>query len=360
MKHAGIITFLHNGNYGSLLQAYALERVLEEMGTDCEHIDYIPDSGEKVRNMIRSRNHPGLILDGILKRHAGNGQGVLEMKGKELERFRKTSLRLTPPVHRLRDLPGLCRNRDGLVSGSDQIWSPVWLNPAYFFDFPTHLPRIAYACSLGVSQMPGHYKAAELTRLIRPYRRVSVREDAGAAILKQLLGHEVDVTPDPVALLKREDWDAFAHPSMKPGRLVCYLIGRRDDDAETLRNLSESLNMDPCVLPAGASSLQLPFPVTEDLSAEGFVGALRDAGHVLTDSFHGALFCCLFGTPFTLIRRYRDTDPKSGNSRVDQLISRVRPQVTPQGCRTDQEGMARLSEIRRTGLEWLRSALEET
>ena len=39
MKKVGIITFLHNDNYGSSLQAYALQRTIRELGYECIHLD---------------------------------------------------------------------------------------------------------------------------------------------------------------------------------------------------------------------------------------------------------------------------------------------------------------------------------
>lgn len=54
----GILTFLHNDNYGSTLQAYALQRTLRKMGAVVEHLDYTPSPLEKVKNLIRSGNSP--------------------------------------------------------------------------------------------------------------------------------------------------------------------------------------------------------------------------------------------------------------------------------------------------------------
>ena len=36
MSRIGILTFLHNGNYGSSLQAFALQRVIQNMGYEAE------------------------------------------------------------------------------------------------------------------------------------------------------------------------------------------------------------------------------------------------------------------------------------------------------------------------------------
>ena len=56
MSSVGVMTFLHNDNYGSSLQAYALQQVIREMGHECEHIDYQPDKNEKIRNLLEQRD----------------------------------------------------------------------------------------------------------------------------------------------------------------------------------------------------------------------------------------------------------------------------------------------------------------
>ena len=74
MSRVGILTFLHNDNYGSALQAYALQRVIRELGHECAHLDYAPDRKEKIRNLLRSGNSPKLILEGLRKRSVKAGQ----------------------------------------------------------------------------------------------------------------------------------------------------------------------------------------------------------------------------------------------------------------------------------------------
>ena len=65
MTRIGMMTFLHNDNYGSILQAWALQRTLQDMGFDACHIDYAPSKQEKIRNLLMSGNSPRLILEGI-------------------------------------------------------------------------------------------------------------------------------------------------------------------------------------------------------------------------------------------------------------------------------------------------------
>ena len=71
MARAGIITFLHNNNYGSSLQAYALQRALRELGCECLHLDYEPDRKEKICVSLQPTNatyHP------IVKPHETLGE----------------------------------------------------------------------------------------------------------------------------------------------------------------------------------------------------------------------------------------------------------------------------------------------
>ena len=62
MTRIGMMTFLHNDNYGSILQAWALQKTLQDMGFDATHIDYAPSRQEKIRNLLLSGNSPKLFL----------------------------------------------------------------------------------------------------------------------------------------------------------------------------------------------------------------------------------------------------------------------------------------------------------
>ena len=73
MARIGIMTFLHNDNYGSILQAWALQNAVRSLGYDAEHIDYVPSQTEKMKNLLCSGNSPRLILDGMKKRSAARG-----------------------------------------------------------------------------------------------------------------------------------------------------------------------------------------------------------------------------------------------------------------------------------------------
>lgn len=67
-----ILTWLHNGNYGTLLQAYALQRFLKREGYDVSNINYKPSTIEKAKNLIKCHNSFSLFkekFDGYLSKN---------------------------------------------------------------------------------------------------------------------------------------------------------------------------------------------------------------------------------------------------------------------------------------------------
>ena len=347
MARVGIITFLHNDNYGSSLQAYALQRTIRDMGHECEHLDYQPDSREKIRNLLASGNSLKLILDGIRKRSVKAGQQGAREKSSAIPAFYQRKMKLSPACRNQAELSAAAERYDVLICGSDQIWNPVWMNPAYFLTFaPERIPRIAYAASLGVSRMPEDSKVRKIQKWTEGFRAISVREKEGAALLKQMTGLEAEVMPDPVCLLSPAEWaDAAAPgPSDEP-YLLCYFIGENPAYWEKVSRLEAQTGLKVIVMPVTAESYRSGYTLLDGAGPEEFLGAMESAALLCTDSFHGLAFGTIFGIRTELIRRYREDDPESKNSRVDHF-RRL----------TAEKGM---DEIRREGREWLRNALEK-
>lgn len=166
MARIGIMTFLHNDNYGSILQAWALQNAVRSLGYDAEHIDYVPSQTEKMKNLLCSGNSPRLILDGMKKRSAARGLN------EGFDEFRQTQMILSPICRDQSALAHQALSYDALICGSDQIWSPTWLNPAYFLNF-TKKPKVAYAPSLGVSTMTDSAKGRKIAALTKGFAAIS-------------------------------------------------------------------------------------------------------------------------------------------------------------------------------------------
>lgn len=352
MAKIGIMTFLHNDNYGSILQALALQHALRAMGHGAEHIDYRPSRMEKTRNLLMSGNSPRLVLEGMRKRRVRSYGATNELH----ERFLREHLELSETCRDHAVLKRVAGRYDLLLCGSDQIWSPVWLNPAYFLDFADK-PRIAYAASLGVKELPSAVKRKRVAELVKPFAAVSVREEEGAALLEKLTGMRPVVMPDPVVLRTREEWLGVARASKRRAPyLLCYFIGDQPGYWQRVSMLSEELGVPALVVPKTEGAYQAGHELAENVSPEAWLGLLSGAEHIVTDSFHASAFACILNKPFTILRRYREDDPESKNSRVDQLLRTLGLADT---ANPDWEEVnSRLARERQRGLAWLKQAME--
>ena len=347
-QKAGIITFLHNDNFGSSLQAYALQRAVRDMGYECVHLDYRPDRTEKIRNLLKSGNDPKLILEGIRKREVKADQSGARRKSEAIPAFYQRRMKLTAPCRNQKELRKASRDCDLLLCGSDQIWNPVWLNPAYFLTFADrNVPKAAYAPSLGVSRLPKAGKIRKIRRWTKDFRAISVREEEGAQLLKQMTGREVPVLPDPVCLLSVEEWNEIAGkaPEGEP-YLLCYFIGSNPVYWERVLTLQKETGLRVIVLPVTAESYRSGYELLDGAGPEDFLAAVRDAACFCTDSFHGFVFGSIFGTRMEVIRRYREDDPESKNSRVDQFRRLLSEKP--------------IDELREIGRTWLEKTIQES
>ncbi len=345
MACAGIITFLHNNNYGSALQAYALQRTIRELGYECIHLDYKPDRIEKIRNLLLSGNSLKLVLEGIKKRVVMADQGGAQRKSKAIPAFYERRMLLSAPCRNQKELKEQSRCCDLLVCGSDQIWNPVWLNPAYFLTFAEKgKTKIAYAASLGVSRLPKKAKSRKIRRWTADFQAVSVREQEGADLLEQITGRKADVMPDPVCLLSVEEWNEIAGkaPAGAP-YLLCYFIGENETYWERVREIQQETGLRVIILPVTAESYHKGYELLDGATPEEFLAAVCGASYFCTDSFHGLAFGTLFGVKTEPIKRYREDDPESKNSRVEHFLRLLKEKGT--------------EELRLAGREWLRRTM---
>lgn len=351
MARIGIMTFLHNDNYGSILQAWALQNAVRSLGYDAEHIDYVPSQTEKMKNLLCSGNSPRLILDGMKKRSASRGLN------EGFDEFRQTQMILSPICRDQSALAHQALSYDALICGSDQIWSPTWLNPAYFLNF-TKKPKVAYAPSLGVSTMTDSAKGRKIAALIRGFAAISVREEEGAALLQSLIGKKPAVMPDPVMLLPREKWLELIGGDIPMGNdILCFFLADNPAYWTQVEQIRQKTGLGVRVIPRTESALQSAYPLAKGVTPAQWLRLIAGASMVLTDSFHAAAFSLLLHTPCTILRRYREDDPENRNSRVDQLLRtlQVADPTHPDFSVVDEQ----LSIQRQRGLDFLQSAISQ-
>lgn len=309
MKKVGIITFHASHNYGSMLQAYALQQVVLSLGHECEIINFRTDIQKKIYSpffmykgwlkKLKAIRYPRLAIDDI-------------RKYRKFEKFLRQQYILSSKTYstaeelKLADLDYNC-----YISGSDQIWNTTSgdFNFAYFLDFVRKGKRIAYAASMG----PAPSMHLSLKKSLFPYIReyvskydsVFVREKDTAAMLEDIVGIKPEIVLDPTLLLNPQDWSALAGDKpLVSGDYILAYTPRYDDYKQLFvdaMKIAERHNLKViCTIPDNISRWRRN-PRFEYYTATGpieFLNLVKYSKYVFCKSFHAVVFSIIFCKPF--------------------------------------------------------------
>lgn len=290
-KKAGIVTFHNALSYGAALQSYALQQFLLKNGIDNEIIDYncdyINKNYKKLIRIVKGKRLKSFVGSLI---QFGNKRKSLALSDK----FRKKYLTTSNPVTR-KEILNISDDYSFFISGSDQVWSPdcAGFDTTYFLDFAKQGQKYSYAASFGTTNIPDSKKEA-YTNLLSDFSYYSVREQSGVQLVKKLAGKDSQVNIDPTLLLTSEDWDKITPESkiekpyiflfnvLKPKRMIDYAV-----------QLGEKKNIPVYYL----NDKHIPIKgikYINPVSADEFVGIIKNAEYVVTNSFHGTAFSALY------------------------------------------------------------------
>lgn len=324
MPKIGIITILKVNNYGAELQAYATQAVLNRLGYDAEIIDYLfyknpfakhtrgsrPDFPHPLKKKLAEWLYP------LIHRQSSKG-----LRSRRFEDFHKNNTRLSPIYRCAEKLYEADMPYDVYIVGSDQVWNPgsyTSLRP-YFLDFaPADKPRIAYASSFGVSELPEVTHNFYKTHLGK-FKAIGVREHTAVEMVKNISDKDAEWVLDPTLLLTAEEWSALAKPiegiqepyvlvyELTPCKAINQMAERiASQNGWQIVRLSKSdkdiIANQTCITDAGPSE---------------FLYLFKNAKFVVTNSFHGTAFSINFNRQFLTFVPSR----KSNNSRQKDLLT---------------------------------------
>lgn len=323
----GIVTFHDADNYGAVLQAYALQEILRNKGADAECIRFtedvpvpVPPEPVSPDREARLKNYPRLAL----KRDAMAEHR--EKRARLFEAFREEYLRLSRP-YAPHERSALGSAYDRFIVGSDQVWNYeiIGQDERYFLPFAPDRKKTAYAASFGLSGLPERLHGYYAERL-RSFASISVREESGRGMVKDLVGRDVPLCLDPTLLPGREMWTTFAAQGRETGpRIVLYLI---DVDMELIalaETLAASKNL-PIKLITANMQARFGAGYWSDTGVVNFVSQLMQAEEVLTDSFHGLAFSLIFRKNFHIGSRVTQT-PRYGRLHTLLELTGLRSRV---------------------------------
>lgn len=321
MKTIGIITIHKINNYGSVLQAYALQKTCKDLGYVTEIIDYKFPNEQHINNKFTTPedaqpNEPKwikmLYAKALIRQHKGIQSFVIKY-------LNLSEVNYDSPASLVEKMP----QYDVYITGSDQLWNPRHCNgdPAFMLHFaPDKSLKLSYAASIGSTYIPKELHALYKEYLNR-YKYIAVRENSGAEVIRNLIGKEAKVVLDPTLLLNMDEWNQIATPNRLINKkyILCYFLNYSFNAFPYVDDLAAYMQKQTGyeIIRVARPPRRLGLPHTHykvGATPEEFLALVRDAEMILTTSFHGTAFALNYGKPvFTVVHDRNASDSRQIN-----------------------------------------------
>jgi Polysaccharide pyruvyl transferase len=332
MKKIAIVTLNGYFNYGNRLQNYAVQEVLKSFGLKVETL-MVDANKDKQQVNNNFKNIIGTVKDKTLKElllkveskiwSSFNKNLVNNLKLNRTEIFKeftKSFINETEFVISDNQIPcGLGEDYDYFITGSDQVWNPNYIlgSSIYFLTFAPREKRVAFSPSFGVSKIPSEHQN-NYRQWLSEMEHLSVREDAGAKIIKDLTNRDALVLSDPTMMLTREQWLSISTKAKNIDHkkyLLTYFLGNLSIEYQNEINKIAKKNKLKIINLSNLRDRE-----TYQTGPSEFIEYINSASVFCTDSFHGAVFSILLETPFIVFQR-KGNSP-SMYSRIDTLLNK--------------------------------------
>lgn len=317
-----IITRHAIANYGSILQAYATEKMLDKLNIENEIIDYVRVE-ENSKNLVKTymknskkwnRNFITRFIYKIIQKPN------LDIMNNKFAKYRKKYLKLTSKQYKnknelMEDLP----QADIYCTGSDQVWGQIAnddYDENYFLEFvPNDKRCIAYSASFGKNKLSENLKI-KLPKLMEKYSDIMVRELSAVKILNASGIDNAKLVLDPTLLLSKEEWEENLKikNNEKKQYILTYQLHHNKEFDKYLKKLAKATNLKVVRL---SSSIYYKFKYGKFVylpDLEQFLTYFKNAKYVVTDSFHGTVFSIIFN------KQVIDILPGKTRTRIESIL----------------------------------------
>lgn len=324
----GIITLPLHNNYGGILQAYALQKVLQNLGHDATIIDRSQLINLKFTTKLY--RYCGRIIKKILF----SRKGEIRKEG-NYNRIIKTMRTNTFPfilknIKRIEvkyDYSNIKENQfDAFIVGSDQVWRPIYFGPdiitnAYLsFAKDWNVKRISYAASFGTEEWEyTQEQTVECKRLLKNFKAVSVRENSAKDLCKKYFDVDATHVLDPTMLLDSTDYIRLFETTNTPksnGSIMCYILDSNNEKEKAISYIENYLNLKSFSVNSKYEIKNAPIEERIQPPVENWLRGFYDAEFVITDSFHACVFSILFEKTFIVYG-----NKKRGMTRFQSLLN---------------------------------------
>lgn len=311
MKKIATITFHSSYNYGSNLQAYALQEYVKKICEDSEY-NIINLRTDKQKELYKTCFERSGLVNKIKSIVTFNEKKAKMRRKEKFEFFINNFLQITKEYETLEQLKQDNLNYDYYISGSDQLWNLNakdfdWAN---FLEFAESGKKISYSASFGPTKQ--NWNDTEKERIkkdLLEYACLSVREQGSFNNVKELTNLEPEINIDPTLLLTKEEWINLIEkePLIKKDYIFLYNLKWDKEIIQIAKRVSKILKM-PVVVTQRTLRAEVfyGFEKKFDTGPLEFLNLLYNSKLVLSSSFHGTVFSILFNKPFYAINGAED------------------------------------------------------
>lgn len=312
----GILTLPLHTNYGGILQAYALQTVMERMGHEVVVLSNkrkyslplwrLPLSYTKrlIKKYILGRKDTRIFAEQLQQKE-------YVTISQYTQKFINTYIHICN-VESFKNLKST--DFDAIVVGSDQVWRPKYFTSLFkskienaFLSFARewNIKRISYAASFGTEDW--EYTAVDTAlcgELLKQFDVVTVREDSAVRLCKEKLGVDALHVLDPTMLLSKEDYIKLfdvANTPKSSGNLLTYILDDTPEKTDVINKISKEKGLIPFRVNSEAKGPHASVEERIQPPVEAWLRGFYDAEFVVTDSFHACVFSIIFGKPFIVI-----------------------------------------------------------
>lgn len=295
------ITYHSPHNYGSMLQAYALQQTLFKLGYDNDIINlrterqvaYYRDLLDVHVNGLRSFVKWSSILP---------YKKAIQTKYDLFEKFLAENLKLTEEYKTLGELESANLSYDCFISGGDQIWntSPLDFDWSYYLSFVKGSKCISYGVSMGPKGQEQVKEKEKVKALLEKYSHISVREEGTAEVVRTLVNKPVSIELDTALLLSGKEWiTKFNNNAIVDGDyILLYVPGFKKSIYDMADCISKKLNIKVVVTVFNTRNYRYNFESHYATGPWEFLNLTKNARLVISGSFHALVFATLFHVPF--------------------------------------------------------------
>ncbi len=362
MTQIAILTWHYHNNYGSALQAYALQETIKGINSNVEILNY-QNKLYSSKFIIRQIQKVDVIYK-MLCFLCG------KMRTYQFYRFRKKYFTQSKLYQNSAELKKSLEVYQTIVVGSDQIWAPNVFDPIYMLEFVDckKTRKVSYAASIGLETIPASLLEI-YQKLLSEFSFISVREEQGKKLLHEKCRLESCVVLDPTLLVDAKIYRQIMRPvqSIKSDYIFCYFLNGNHQYRKKVEEYAKRNNLNIYGFSANISDCKW-MKILSNLSPQEFIWMIENASAVFTDSYHGTIFSLLLHKTFFVFQRFDSDDPICQNSRIRQLCATFnidsRILIGEKEC--DECNIynwvlfeQQLSQQKQISLSYLREALEE-